>query len=48
LQVKTVEAALTRPTFQLAWRSDNQGKALHWFVEKLKQRDTQAYLLSCR
>ncbi len=48
LRVKTVESMPNRATLQVAWRSDNQGKALHWFVQKLKQAEIQAQLLNCR
>lgn len=48
LCVKTVEAAPNRATLQVAWRSDNQGKALKWFLQKLKQPAIQEQLISCR
>ena len=47
LLVKSVEATPNRAIQQIAWRSDNQGKALQWFVEKLRQPDIQQRLLSC-
>ena len=46
LRIKSVEAAPNRSTFQVAWRSDNQGKALKWFVEKLKQPAIQERIRS--
>jgi DNA-binding transcriptional LysR family regulator len=48
LCAKTVEATPNRATLQVAWRSDNQGKALNWFVQRLKQPDIQEHLFNCR
>jgi len=48
LIVKTLHAPPAGNTNHIAWRSDNQGKALQWFVEKLQQAEIQAQLLSCR
>jgi len=47
LRVKSVEATPNRAIQQIAWRSDNQGKALKWFVEKLREPAIQQRLLSC-
>jgi len=47
LLVKSVEATPNRAIQQIAWRSDNQGKALQWFVKKLRQPDIQQRLLRC-
>ncbi|NOX91822.1 MAG: LysR family transcriptional regulator [Gammaproteobacteria bacterium] len=47
LLVRSVEATPGRATQQIAWRSDNQGKALKWFVDKLRQPAIQKRLLSC-
>ncbi len=46
LIVKPVEATPNRTLQQIAWRSDNPGKALKWFVEKLRQVTIQKRLLS--
>ena len=48
LLAKEVDAPPTRATSHIAWRSDNQGKALQWFVDKLKQANIQAGILNCR
>jgi DNA-binding transcriptional LysR family regulator len=48
LLVKMVDAPPARATCHIAWRSDNQGKALQWFVEKLRQTETQERIISCR
>ncbi len=48
LCIKAVETASTRAPLQAAWRSDNQGRALHWFLEQLRQADIQEGLLNCR
>ncbi len=47
LLVKSVEATPNRAIQKIAWRSDNQGKALKWFVEKLRQPAVQQRLLRC-
>lgn len=46
LIVKKVENEINRREVVIAWRSDHQGKALKWFIEKLKNPDLRRSLLS--
>jgi DNA-binding transcriptional LysR family regulator len=48
LVIKEVEGAINNPTVIIAWRSDHEGKALKWFVERLKDAVTQDRLFAGR
>jgi DNA-binding transcriptional LysR family regulator len=45
LLVKEVEGGNNKPLLSIAWRSDHKGKALKWFVDKLKDPTTASALL---
>lgn len=42
LVIKDVEEVRPSTTFHLAWRADDKGKALKWFVKRLKDMDLSA------
>lgn len=46
LVTKAVEGAIHRAGLVIAWRSGHQGKALAWFLEKLKNPATLAAILA--
>ncbi|MBN4079310.1 LysR family transcriptional regulator [Beggiatoa alba] len=49
LVIKSVQGVLNSPRLYVVWRSDNSGKALQWFVRKLKDdRSIQDQLLQSR
>ena len=48
LIVKSVEAAPNKAACFIAWRSDNKGKALKWFIKNLTQTTIQDLAPACR
>lgn len=46
LLIKEVENITSKPMTYITWRSDHQGKALKWFVEKLEDQEIKKRLLS--
>jgi DNA-binding transcriptional LysR family regulator len=48
LLIKAVESAPPGATTHVAWRSDHQGKALKWFVQRLCDAEIQAQLFAGR
>lgn len=48
LVTKSVQGMTNTPRLYAAWRSDNHGKALQWFVEQLRKPDIQDQLFQCR
>ena len=48
LVVKSVQGVRSTPRLHAAWRSDNQGKALQWFVEQLRKTEIQDQLFQGR
>lgn len=46
LIAKKVENEVSRREVLIAWRSDHQGKALKWFIEKLEDPDLRKSLLN--
>jgi DNA-binding transcriptional LysR family regulator len=48
LIVKSVQGVASTPRTYAVWRSDNQGKALQWFVEQLRRPEIQDRLFQGR
>ena len=48
LITKTVEGMANKPRLYAAWRSDNHGKALQWFVAQLRKPEIQEQLFQGR
>ena len=46
LIIKSTENSGSKPAALIAWRNDHQGKALKWFVEKLKTTEMKNQLLT--
>lgn len=48
LIIKSVQGVTSTPRIYAAWRSDNQGKALQWFVAQLRRTEIQDRLFQGR